>query len=270
MADDINQDLEVEEAATPVRASSSTVNTVIQTKTAANPLCINVGDKILVLGQSQCGKTTLIERLVHENYSKFDVIWAFCGTVAVSSNYLWNEPFLIQLDAKTQLGEDTHLMQIKKIIRLQQMVAEKYHQARQKKPTMLLIFDDCLSMNFYNDGSFWGEWMSSLRHYAITLLFSVQTLHQTIGPNVRSQMDKVYIYRNRSSPELMMQTIPCLRWQGKTLTGKAAYDIISEQVAEPYFCMFFDNLAGHQGSRYKAVPTKPFTISYGARAMRHM
>jgi hypothetical protein len=236
-----------------------------------NPAAMNVGDKILILGQSQSGKTTLIERLIRNNHHKFNVIWAFCGTVAVSRNYLWNEPFIIQLDAPVQLGEDSHITQIKKIVRLQQVVAEKCREKGEDIPPMLLVFDDCLSMNFYTDSIFWGGWMSSLRHYAISVIFSVQTLHEVIPPSVRSQMDKVFLFPSRADPQVVMQTIPPLHYKGGTYTGRAAYDIISNLLAVKYQCLLFDSLNGVHGHVFTADPAKPFVMSYGARAgVSHM
>jgi hypothetical protein len=231
-----------------------------------NPVSISVGDKILVLGASQSGKSTLIERLIRDNQHKFDVIWAFCGTLKVSSNYKWNEPFLIDLSIPEQLGEDTHITQIKKIIRLQQFVAEKFSEGQ--APKMLLIFDDCLNVNFYKDAFFWGAWMSSLRHYAITVIYSVQTLHETIGPNIRGQMDKVYMFANQCKAELVMSTVPGFRHDNHIHTGRKAFDLISEILAEPYQCVFFDNRQRVLGHTFKAKPALPFVLSYGTRAVR--
>ncbi len=271
-SEDINQSLELEDDSAPSSSSSSTVARPVQVNAkSVNPMVINVGDKVLVLGQSQSGKTTLIERLVHDNQHKFNVIWSFCGTIAVSKNYLWNEPFVIQLDVPTQLGEDSHITQIKKIVRLQQVVAEMCRENGEQIPPMLLIFDDCLSMNFYTDSVFWGGWMSSLRHYGISVIFSVQTLHQTIPPSVRSQMDKVYLFHSKSDPTVVMQTVPSLHYQGKSFTGRAAFDIISDLIAQPYQCLFFDSLARVYGHLFKTDPVGPFVISYGSRvAAEHM
>jgi hypothetical protein len=257
--------MEDDEKAITVPSSVSTLPPVVDTE-GVNPTTLDVGDKVVILGQSRSGKTTLIERLVHDNHHKFNAIWAFCGTIAVSQNYLWNEPFIIQLNAPIRLGEDDHVTQIKKIIRLQEVVAETCREKGEPIPPMLLIFDDCLCMDFYEDSTFWGGWLSDLRHYALSVIFSIQTPHHAIPPNMRSQTDKEYLFTSRADSKLVTSMIPPLHYQGKAYTGQAAYDMICKLLAVKYQCLFFDSLNGVHGHLFTTAPTKPFVISYGARS----
>ena len=230
-----------------------------------NPNNLDVGDKVMIVGRSQSGKSTMIEQLVLSNHKKFNVIWAFCGTVGVSKCYTWNEPFLIDLGIATKLGEDSHFTQIKKIVRAQMTIALQCAETKQPCPAMLLIFDDCLDLDFARDDQWWGSWMSKLRHYNVAVIFSVQTLHRTLSTTIRSQPDTVYIYENQTDPDVLMKTVPGLYYGGRFCTGRQAFNIISNLLDEKYKCVFFDNKNRHFGHVFKCKLPSKFVISYGCR-----
>lgn len=233
---EIEEDLEIETIPKDISKSISSVTPPL------NPVDLNPGDKVTIVGTSRCGKSTLIRRLVHDNQHKFNLIWAFTGTTRVNQDYVWNAPFVVDVSVPTRIGEDTHVMTLKKIVRAQMEIAIMCNDKGQPAPSMLIILDDCLDIDFYRDASWWGSWMSKLRHYRLSVIFSIQTAHKALPTTIRSQNDKVYVYKNQSEPELVMGMVSGLDYQGKRYVGRAAGMILSKLIDQDYQCVFFRNV----------------------------
>lgn len=247
----------------------------------SNAIRIPKGSKTLILGQSLFGKTSLIHEMVEISKKDFAIVWAFCATTKVSKSYSWNKPFTYALDglSEEEKSKEPPEVFVKMMVRAQQVIAKEWRAASKAGPeipvpaskSMLIILDDVLGqgMNFYDDEEWWGSLLSDMRHYGLSIIFSVQTIHKALPPSVRSQFDRVAIFYNSSSSEAWMDIVPRMdNPDGTPMKRREIPEAIRKLTSEKYSFVLFDAVRMIYGINMRTRPMTPFKITYGVVAKK--
>lgn len=124
--------------------------------------------RLLINGRSGTGKTTLIKQIVKETENRFAYV------------------LLIGANSK----KETWVPKENRVIGLsEEYLSRWYDKQKISKTPCLLIFDDILDQDFKSP--FWRGFVSTCRHYNVSLIFSIQYLKGTLPPALRENCNSI-------------------------------------------------------------------------------
>lgn len=221
--------------------------------------------KILILGYSGEGKTTLIERIIYDNSKHFKYIVCFSPTVKLmGKDYKCLGGFATDNCSR----ENAELF-----FNNQRELATKYNNGELKEPPhALFIFDDMLNsgINTYGkDKSFWAGKISVARHEYLSLIFSVQSLNSIISPPMLSQIKKMFIFYNGTDPMLIKKNLPPMLVNGRDMTPTQFKNLFARTFNEKYKALVYDKDKRVYNAVIKAKEAPPFIIKYSLTEEAH-
>lgn len=219
---------------------------------------IPFSSKILILGYSDEGKTTLIERIIHDNCKRFQYIVCFSPTVALQGkDYRCLGGFATSNCSR----ENAEVF-----FNNQRQLAKKYNIGELKSPPhALFIFDDMLNsgINTYGkDKSFWAGCISVAKHEYLSLIFSVQSLNSIISPPALSQIKKLFIFNSGTDPMVIKKTLPPMLVNGCAMTPAQFKNLFARTFKEKYVALVYDKDKRVYNKTLKVKMAEPFIIKY--------
>ena len=179
------------------------------------------GAKILIFGLSNSGKSVLIARLIYDNYDKFDYIRIYCPTSADQEVYdFFDRNHLITEFSFEDVKRDIEFI---KTYATSPKTSDNKDIPKKKSFRSLIVFDDAASndINLYDPKQ--KKWFTGLlgeaRHYNMSFIFSLQSVHATIPPGIRDQLQVVYYFNANIPSRELLKLVPLSRnKEGKKYT----------------------------------------------------
>ena len=215
---------------------------------------IRTESKVLVLGLSGVGKTTLIKRIIFNNYKDYDIIYIFCNTAKMSGDWDAFKPFV---------NATVNIKNIKKVLRKQKEIVTK--SGKDSAPKMLLIIDDVLDsgVNFYGkDKKFWIGVLSTARHINLTLILSLQALSGTIPPGIRGQIDTIYMMKTNTNPRVILDILPPIVIDDKCVSANRFKVMTVNALKGKYKCIKYDVKEADTGQVFTVDMAPEYSVDY--------
>lgn len=191
---------------------------------------LNHPSLILCIGSSKSGKSHLIKNLIYDNTIDKEDGFKF-GLVFTKTKFTGSYNFL----------PDDYVIEnfdIKILNHYLDLIVESYQKRKNKKhgiPHSFIIFDDICSLLPQKDKEFQNI-LSTSRHYNVTLIFSVQYIHQA-STLVREQSDYMYVFHQekKKSIDALYEII------GSSFrTVKEFEEFLVNSTKERYYCLLYD------------------------------
>jgi GTPase SAR1 family protein len=213
---------------------------------------------ILVVGYGGEGKTTLIERIIRDNATRFKYIICFSPTVELGGkDYQCLGGFT---------SPNCSADHVEKFFANQRQLAKMYNNGELKEPPeALFIFDDILDSSFNSygkDKKFWSGKMSVQRHEYLSLIFSVQTLNDVISPKMLSQFKKFFIFNSGVDPDKIRRSLPPMLVSGRAMTSSQFKTMFAKTFNEKYVALYYDKDKRDYNRKIKVKEADPFIIQY--------
>lgn len=225
---------------------------------------IDTQSKIIIAGKPGMGKTTLITRIIYENYRKFKYIVVFCPSKRLGTKdyECIGNSNLVQADASAA--------NIKRFMDYQETLAKKYNRGDlEEPPDALFILDDILdsALKLYGkDKQQFVGLLADSRHLHISIVFIVQTLHGTIPPAIRDQVNYLYVFYTGVDGKVLKQIVnaPVRRADGKVMNAGDYETQVSELADKPHTCLVYVSTKQKQlaNKPLKVTPAPPFKIEW--------
>jgi hypothetical protein len=211
----------------------------------------------LILGSSGSGKSNFIEYTIFENQDKFEYVLIFSSSGTQDGDYLGCTPLVVTNTAKVNI--EWHL-------KFQKKMHENFKAGKLKKrPFALWIFDDILDSDIKlkgTDEKFWRGLLSTCRHNDVTVIFSIQAGNNVMAPSIRSQINRVVLFRTAIKPEVILDMLPPIEKDGKMVKPNEFKLLMAQTMKEPHTALFFDLEKGVYGKKVKAPRKIPFRFKY--------
>lgn len=227
---------------------------------------IGVQSKIIIAGKSGMGKTTLIERIIFDNYRKFKYIAVFCP-----SKRFQTKDYECITNARF-IQEDASAVNIAKYIHFQEHLARKFNRGELRDPPhALFILDDILdsSLRLYGkDKAQFVGLLSDCRHAYISIIFSVQTLHASIPPPIRDQVNALFLFYTGLDGKILKQIVNAPVKIGSRLMTVKDYELqVAELEGFPHTCIVYNSARRVYNKKLKITPAPPFRIEWNIEGL---
>jgi len=170
-----------------------------------NKINIIAKDKILIIGKSGVGKTTLVKRIIKDNIDLYTYCVVFNAAPDATSNYGCNNPFVVKT-----LNTDV----VKRFIKSQKYYTRLYNKKILKEPPKaLFVFEDVSDSALTFRGKekdYWVGLLSTVRHAHTTFIFVLHSIAGTLAPAMKSQATKVFLFRNNSDGGALVKVLPSM------------------------------------------------------------
>ena len=221
--------------------------------------------KVIIAGKPGQGKTTLVTRLIYDNFRKFKYIVAFCPSLRFQTR-----DYECLTNPKLRV-EDASAVNVKKYIDFQEHLARKYNRKEIRDPPhALFIFDDILDSNLKlmgKDKQQFVGMLSTCRHCYASSVFILQTLHNAIPPGIRDQVDLMYLFHVGVDGKVLKNMINTnIKIGNKTMTAHDYENQVADLEAYLHHCLIYrnatDKVKGVYNKKFKCTPAPPFKIEY--------
>lgn len=190
---------------------------------------LNAGSCVVHLGKSKAGKgNTLVNQLKSPAFGlmeKMDLVYMYSPT-AKGGDPTWRHICEEIPDQIFGTYSDSHL---------QSLLDAQLEIPKDRRPTMVLIFDDIAGLPNINKNSLLWKLATCYRHYGIKLLYYCIQMYKQVMPIVRANTD--YLLISRTTNEKEVQNISD-EVSSKFDGDKQLRKLLNQATKEPYHFLY--------------------------------
>jgi GTPase SAR1 family protein len=208
--------------------------------------------RMLLLGPSNCGKSSLISALITQYYDKcFDRIYIWSPSINVDNTFIHVKKYIEKNELKREdeeiYFEDYQPDDLIRVVELQKLIIETQKARREKDLySILIVIDDFAnSPEFIRKNKLLHDLFTRGRHFCISTIISVQ-YYKCLSPIIRTNLSGLVVFRLRNVLDLENFTEEV----AGILDKKTLIKIYNLATEEKYNFLYINIMGSHKNNMF--------------------